>query len=168
MQPGYNTIRFLVSDSKKKRIADVTKSYLNKNGGVIPLMDLKYESHSQGWGSFHANKSIDGNAMTINNQVFESGFGTHAPSTTTYNVEGKYKTFRTTVGLDDESLCGEGVYIEIQGDGETLATSPLILNGNPFTLSARIEGVQRLTLKSILKGGIDCSHVDFVNAVLIP
>lgn len=167
--PGFNQIRFIVNDTdKQKKLADKTIHYLNRDSGVVTLPELNYESHKQGWGSPHINESIEGHKMTIDGVVYESGFGTHAPSTTTYNIAGKYSLFRTTVGLDDESLCGDGAYVEIEGDGKVLATSPAFKNGTAITLTANIEGVQKLTLKSILNGGIDCTHVDFANAVFVP
>ena len=169
LQPGYNHIRFIVQDlAKNTKIADISKFHFNKANGVIPLSDLKYESHRQGWGSMGLNKSIEGNPLTIDAQKFENGFGTHAASETTYNIEGKYSSFRTSFGLDDESLCSEGVSVEIIGDGKVLAASPVFQNGSVLTLTANVQGVQKLTLKATPKNGIDCTHVDFVNSVLIP
>lgn len=169
MQPGYNQLRFVVRNKQTgKRVADVSSTYFNKADGVIALTDLNYESHKQGWGSIHKNESIEGHSMTIDGVIYKNGFGTHAPSVTTFDVDGKYSVFRTSVGLDDESLCGEGVHVEIEGDGQTLAASPMFQNGIAHTLTARIEGVKKLTLKSTPKASMDCSHVDFVNPVLIP
>lgn len=169
LQPGFNQIQYIVRDiNKNKILAKQVVNYLYKEDGVILLTEMNYESHTQGWGSLHTNESIEGHKMTVDGLTYESGFGTHAPSTTTFDVGGKYSSFRTTVGLDDESLCSEGAYVEIEGDGVILATSPVFTNGVAHTLTAPITGVQKLTLRSKLKGGIDCTHVDFVNAVLIP
>lgn len=169
LQPGYNHIRFIVQDlAKNTKIADISKFHFNKANGVIPLSDLKYESHRQGWGNMGQNKSIEGNPLTIDAQKFENGFGTHAASETTYDIGGKYSSFRTSFGLDDESLCSEGVQVEILGDGNVLAQSPVFQNGSVLTLTANVQGVQKLTLKTIPHNGIDCTHVDFVNSVLIP
>jgi len=166
---GFNQIRYVVNDtSKNKKLADKVINYLNKDGGVVSLSGIKYASHEQGWGKLHINKSIEGHTMTIDGVNYESGLGTHAPSTTTYELGGKYTLFRATFGLDDESLCSEGVYVEIEGDGKVLAASPVFTNGATHPLSARIEGVQKLTIRSKLKAGMDCSHVDIANAVLIP
>ncbi|SHI39277.1 NPCBM/NEW2 domain-containing protein [Fibrobacter sp. UWP2] len=169
LQPGYNQIRFVVQDTlKRTKLADISKFYFNADNGAIPLGDLNYESHTQGWGSMHKNESIEGNKMTINGQVFEFGFATHAASETVYALGGKYNSFRVSVGLDDESLCSEGVYVEILGDGKTLAQTPVFRNGEIHTLTASTAGVQKLALKALPKAGIDCSHVDFVNGALIP
>jgi hypothetical protein len=56
----------------------------------------------------------------------------------------------------------------VLGDGNVLAETPVFKAGSLHTLTANIEGVQKLTLKTTAKGSIDCSHVDFVNPVLIP
>ena len=169
LQPGYNQIRFIIQDvAKNSKVADISKFFFNKAEGTIPLSTLQYEKHTQGWGSIHQNQSIEGNPLTIDGQKFENGFGTHAASETTYDIGGKYSSFRTSFGLDDESLCSEGVHVEILGDGAVLAQSPVFQNGVIHTLTANVKGVQKLTLKAIPKDGIDCTHVDFVNSVLIP
>lgn len=167
--PGYNQIRFIVNDNgRNKKLFDVSRSYFNPSEGIATLADFSIESHTQGWGKLHHNESIDGNKFTIDGVKYDNGLGTHAPSATTLNIEGKYKSFRATVGLDDESLCGEGVNIEIIGDGKVLVSTPFFKNSSTHLVTADVEGVQKLTLKSTPKGSMDCSHVDFVNAVLIP
>ena len=169
LQPGFNQIRFIVQDlSKNSKLADISRFYFNKSEGAIPLTDLEPSAHKQGWGSRHKNESIEGHKMTLDGQVFENGFGTHAASETTYDIDGKYRAFRTSFGLDDESLCSDGVMVEILGDGKVLASSPYFKNGEILTLTANVEGIKQVTLKSSTKGSIDCSHVDFVNSVLIP
>lgn len=169
LQPGFNLIRFVVNDlSKNKKLADKTIHYLHRDGGVVTLSETNYESHEQGWGDLHINESIEGHKMVVEGQTYQSGLGTHSPSKTTYDIGGKYSLFRTTVGLDDESLCSEGVFVEIEGDGKVLATTPVFTNGTSHTLTVRIEGVQKLTLKSTPNGSMDCTHVDFVNAAFIP
>lgn len=169
LQPGYNQIRFVVQDTKKNsKLADISKFYFNAAGGVIPLTTLKYESHKQGWGNLHVNQSIEGNKLTLDGQTFDNGFGMHAASETVFDIGKKYNSFRVSVGLDDESLCSDGIHVEILGDGKVLAQTPVFTNGTIHTLTAHTEGVQKLTLKSIPREGIDCTHVDFVNGALIP
>ena len=146
----------------------MNKTFFNEGNGVKKLTDLQPESHKQEWGNMGMNKSIEGKPLTINGQVFENGIATHAASETVYGIAGAFKTFRAGVGLDDESLCSEGVSVQVLGDGNVLAETPVFKAGSLHTLTANIEGVQKLTLKTTAKGSIDCSHVDFVNPVLIP
>lgn len=169
LQPGYNTVRYVVMDTQKNtKLADISKNYFNSAGGATALEQGSITEHRQDWGNLRWGKSIENHDMTINGSKFENGFGTHANSETTIGLEGKYRAFRTSFGLDDESLCSEGVSVQIIGDGQVLAASPVFQSGIVHTLTANTEGVQKLTLKTTAKGSIDCSHVDFVHPVLIP
>ena len=169
LQPGYNTVRYIVTDTQKNtKLADISKYYFNAAGGASALEQGSITEHRQDWGNLRWNKSIENHDMTINGTKFENGFGTHANSETTIGLEGKYRAFRTSFGLDDESLCSEGVSVQIIGDGQVLAASPVFQSGIVHTLTANTEGIQKLTLKTTAKGSIDCSHVDFVHPVLIP
>ena len=169
LQQGYNQFRVIVMDTVKHvKLADVSKYYFNAEGGTMALPQSMLAENRQDWGSLHWGKSIENHVMTLNGERFTNGFSTHAASETSFNIEGKFHAFRTSFGLDDESLCSEGVSIEILGDGNVLAQSPVFQSGTVLSLSANTEGVQKLTLKTKPKGSIDCSHVDFVNPVLIP
>lgn len=169
LQPGYNHIRFHIQDkATNKKIADVSKFYFNGNGGVINLGDLNYESHRQDWGSMKKDKSIENHALTVDGVAYEKGFGVHASSETTFNIDKKFMAFRSSFGLDDESLCSEGVRVEVWGDSEKLAETPVFKNGVLQTITARTEGNSKLTIKTFPVGSIDCSHVDIIQPVLIP
>ena len=169
LQPGYNHIRFHIQDkATNKKIADVSKFYFNENGGVINLGDLNYESHRQDWGSMKKDKSIENHALTVDGVAYEKGFGVHASSETTFNIDKKFMAFRSSFGLDDESLCSEGVRVEVWGDSEKLAETPVFKNGILQTITARTEGNSKLTIKTFAIGSIDCSHVDIIQPVLIP
>ena len=168
--PGFNRFQFSVVDVEKdKAIANHALSYFYAGEGAIPLADMNYESHFQGWGSLKKNKSIEGNALTIDGKNYDSGLGTHSPSETVYNIEGKYSSLKAVVGLDDESLCSEGVIVEVDGDGVNLFKSPVFTNGKANLLDIPIAGVHKLTLKSSpAEGNMDCTHVDFADIALIP
>ncbi|MCF0216649.1 MAG: NPCBM/NEW2 domain-containing protein [Fibrobacteraceae bacterium] len=166
--PGFNKIQYLVTDSiKNKVIASITDFYFSEKNGATLLTSMSYTQHQQGWGSFHTNETIEGNTFKIDGMPYKTGLGTHAPSTTTYNIGKKYSTFKVSVGLDDESLCSDGVTIQIEGDGQVLAQTEGFKVGYKIDIEANVKDIENLTLKSILVGGIDCSHVDFINPVLI-
>ena len=169
LQQGYNLFRVVVTDMQKNaKLADISKYYFNNAGGATALEQSAITANRQDWGSLHWGTSIENHEMNVNGIKFKDGFGTHANSETTIELAGKYRAFRASFGLDDESLCSEGVSVQILGDGNVLAQSPVFQNGIVHTLSANTEGVQNLILKTTAKGSIDCSHVDFVNPVLIP
>ena len=169
LQPGFNQIRFVVQDlSTKSKLADVSKFYFEAANGAIALTDYPIENHKQEWGNLHRNESIEGNKLSVNGQSFINGIGTHASSTTIFDVAKKFATVKFSVGLDDESLCSEGVGVEVLGDGKSLAKTPFFQNGELHKVEANIAGVQKLTIRSFPKEGINCSHVDIINPVLIP
>ena len=169
LQPGFNQVRFVVQDeATHSKLADVSKFYFEKANGAVALVDLPIESHQQGWGSMHKNESIDGNRFNVNGQHFDNGLGIHAASTTVFDIDKKYSTLKFSTGLDDESLCGNGVAVEVLGDGNSLAKTDFFQNGTLQDVVANVTGVKKLTIKTIPKEGIDCTHVNIINPVLVP
>ena len=169
LQPGFNQVRFVVQDeATHSKLADVSKFYFEKANGAVALVDLPIESHQQGWGSMHKNESIDGNRFNVNGQRYDNGLGIHAASTTVFDIDKKYSTLKFSTGLDDESLCGNGVAVEVLGDGISLAKTDFFQNGTLQDVVANVTGVKKLTIKTIPKEGIDCTHVNIINPVLVP
>ena len=169
LQPGFNQVRFVVQDNAThSKLADISKTYFEKANGAVALTDYPIESHTQEWGKMHKNESIEGNRFNVNGQLFTNGFGTHAASTTVFDVGKKFSKIRFATGLDDESLCSEGVAVEVLGDGNSIAKTPFFQNGSVQQVEANISGIQKLTIKTMPKKGINCSHVDIINPVLIP
>ena len=169
LQAGFNNVHFIVQDlSNKKKLADISKFYFEVGNGAITLVDHPIESHKQEWGDMHKNQSIEGNKLTVNGQPYTNGFGIHASSATVFDIGKKYSTIKFSVGLDDESLCSEGVAVEVLGDGKLLSGTPFFRNGEIHKIETNIAGVQKLTIKTFPKEGINCSHVDIINPVLIP
>ena len=169
LQPGFNQVRFVVQDNAThSKLADISKFYFEKANGAVALVDWPIESHQQGWGSMHKNESIEGNRFNINGLRFDNGLGIHAASTTVFDIDKKYSTLKFSTGLDDESLCGNGVAVEVLGDGKSLAKTDFFQNGTLQDVVANVTGVTKLTIKTIPKDGIDCTHVDIINPVLVP
>ena len=169
LQPGFNQVRFVVQDNAThSKFADISKFYFEKANGAVALVDWPIESHQQGWGSMHKNESIEGNRFNINGLRFDNGLGIHAASTTVFDIDKKYTTLKFSTGLDDESLCGNGVAVEVLGDGKSLAKTDFFQNGTLQDVVANVTGVKKLTIKTIPKEGIDCTHVDIINPVLVP
>ena len=169
LQQGYNQFRVIVIDTEKHtKLADVSKFYFEKAKGAIALSDYPIESHKQEWGKMHKNKSIEGNTFNVNGQRYTNGLGIHASSTTIFDLGKKFATLEFSTGLDDESLCSEGVSVEVIGDGNSLAKTPFFKNGELQKVKANVTGVQKLTIKTRPQKGINCSHVDIINPVLIP
>ena len=169
LHPGYNQLEFVVQNPKNgKIIADIQKFYFYSKTGAVKLTEIPYASHKQGWGSLHKNESIEGHNFKVDNKFYNEGFGTHAASETVFNIEGKYKTFKMAYGLDEESLCSDGVQLQVHADGNVIFDSGSFSYGKLKNLDVNIENVKVLTLKALPLKNIDCDHVDFINPALIP
>ena len=169
LQPGFNQVRFTVQDvATKTKLVDISKFFFEAANGAVALSEYPIESHKQEWGKIHMNESIDGNKFNVNGLHYAYGIGTHASSTTVFDIGKKFSTVSFSVGLDDESLCSEGVAVEVLGDGKTITKTPFFKNGDLQKVKANIAGIQKLTIRTMPKEGINCSHVDIINPVLIP
>lgn len=73
-----------------------------KPANVVYLDELGAQHVTAGWGESRANKSIDGNPLTIAGQLYERGLGTHAESQYRLNLDGQALNLQAMVGVDDE------------------------------------------------------------------
>ena len=71
-------------------------------------------------------------------------------------------------GLDEESLCSDGVQLQVLADGNVIFDSGSFSYGKLKNLDVNIENAKVLTLKTLSLKNIDCDHVDFINPALIP
>lgn len=167
--PGYNSIEFIVQDSKNSKIlAHIQKFFFNASTGAIPLTNIQYSSHRQEWGALHINKSIEGNTFKVNRTLYENGFGTHASSKTTFDINAKFKLFKASFGLDEESLCSDGAQLKVLGDSKIIFDSGKFNLGALHSLSLDVTNVNKLTIETYPLKSIDCDHIDIINPELIP
>ena len=167
--PGYNQIEYVVTNRKTgKLMADIFKSYFNKANGAIPLTEHPYTSHKQGWGKLHIDKTVDNNTFKVGSRIYHNGFGIHASSETVFNIDKKFKTFKMSYGLDEESLCSDGAKIQLLADGNTIFDSGRFSYGTLKNIEVSVENVQTLVIKTLSLEEMDCDHIDLVNPALIP
>lgn len=69
---------------------------------IIPLSSLEISKALNGWGTIKANKSIDGNPITLNDTVYTSGVGAHATGQIIVKLNGAVTRFEARLGIDDE------------------------------------------------------------------
>ena len=131
----------------------------------IDQFDLRQVA--QGWGTPQKNKSVDKNPLTIGGKTFEHGFGTHAHSKMTLDLDGAGGTFKAFVGVDDETKGQGTVQFKVIGDKKTLFDSG-IMKGNDAAkeVNVSLDGIKRLSL--IVDDGGDgetFDHADWGDAV---
>lgn len=146
----------------------VTAAILMSQGTVL-VSSLDLSVAQQGWGSPQANKSVDGNPITIGGNVYSTGFGTHADSSLAIELGKKASRFRAFVGVDDEVEAGKGsVAFKVVGDGKTLWESGVLTGGDQAKpVDVNLRGVSRLMLLVADGGdGMDYDHADWADATI--
>ncbi|MCH5182370.1 MAG: NPCBM/NEW2 domain-containing protein [Prevotellaceae bacterium] len=144
---------------------------------IIPLSSLDLAKATCGWGTIKADRSIDGNAITLNDTIYRSGVGTHATSQIIVKLNGAVTRFVTRVGIDDEvksaagtnaananvdyrvSLKAENGDLLVVAEGNIRATdtaTPLI--------DVDCNGWKYLILDADKGAGDAYDHVDWANA----
>lgn len=124
-------------------------------------------SHGDGQGNF--------NPITLNGVVYPKGLGVHPypdrASEVTYNLWGRYSSFISDVGLDDEvnaGTCGS-VRFYVIADGETLYDSGT-MNSTTATQTINVSVAGKQELKLVMTDAGDnyiCDHGDWANARLV-
>lgn len=146
---------------------------------IIPLSSMDLTKTTTGWGSVKANKSVDGNVLTLKGIKYASGVGTHASAKINVKLNGAVTAFHAVIGIDDEVIpdCrynysyGIANYsvtlLKENGDSKVVASGTIRNNYEP----ARIDITDDLASYKYLvieapegTGGNSCDHVDIANA----
>ena len=185
-QVSWANAYFVYTDIKPE-----TASYVAKSNTVyipeapegleyIPLSSLELENATCGWSTIQANQSIDGNAITLNDTVYDSGVGTHSEGTIVVKLNGSVSHFYTRVGIDDEvrssasssnAICDYLVYLQAEsGATDTVAQGTISgLDTTTPEIDVDVNGWKYLILK--ITNGSDGTnaydHVDWANAYLV-
>ena len=138
---------------------------------VTYTSDLTATSSTVGYGTIQKDKSINGNPITLNGTTYAKGIGTHAASTITYNLAGKYSYFVSDVGIDSEEDGKGNGYVDFQvyGDGTLLYDSGVLTNDQVGHIDVSVAGVQSLQIIATngVAGTIDYDHADWAGAELL-
>lgn len=111
-----------------------------------------------------------GNPITLNGVVYGKGLGVHANSEVTYDLGGRYSSFISDVGLDDEYTANGGsVRFFVIADGEVLYDSDNMRSTSATqTVNVSVVGVRELKLRVTDAGDGDTSdHADWADARLM-
>lgn len=122
---------------------------------------------SQEWGDPERNKSVENNALTIKKETFRYGLGTHASSKILLAIPAKFKGkplhLFGEIGLDDESVCGDGAFYEIFADGKRIYKSPRLYTEDRISVQIEIPASENLELVTLAGENKNCDHTDWVN-----
>ncbi len=138
----------------------------SSNTQVINLDEMDLSRMETGWGEIRINKTVDGNTLTVAGVEYERGLGAHSIFKFMVELGGNGKSFRSKVGIDDESGPSASVEFFILGDKEVLWQSGLMKSGEPAKqIDISIKGVQKLALLATDGGdNINYDHIDWIDS----
>jgi alpha-galactosidase len=133
---------------------------------AIWLSSLDLSKLIVGFGTPVADKSIDGNQISLGNVKYAHGVAAHAVSMFTVDLKGAATHFASMVGVDDEAKANGSVKFIVIVDGKRVAHTGVLHNTDaPQLISVDLTGAKTLVLKVDDGGdGIDNAHGDWAGA----
>ncbi len=126
------------------------------------LSDAIWSDARVGWGRVARNsfwfddRFRVGVLLQLGGRAYEKGLYAHSPSLYAFPLDGKWKRFRSAVGLRDGAHAqGSAVFI-VLGDGRELGRSRALRAGDREELGVDVAGVRRLELRT--EGGEGHNH----------
>lgn len=144
----------------------VHKDFFKNTPTVALLSAMDMISSTQDWGSPQKNESVEHHTLTLDGEPFRYGIGSHANSKIEYRLPRNYNTFHVTIGLDDESHCGDGASFIVQTDGNEIYRSKKMYSLEKEELHLDVNHAKILTLMLDMGKNKDCDHGDWANAWL--
>jgi alpha-galactosidase len=134
---------------------------------TVLLSSLDLSKTQQGWGQPHADKSVEGNPLSIGGKKFVHGLGTHSISNLYIDLKGSAERFTAVVGVDDEANDPVGsVVFSVLGDDHELYKSKVMKHGMaPEEVDVNLKGIKTLLLTVGDAGdGVYFDHADWADA----
>jgi alpha-galactosidase len=135
---------------------------------AVWLESLDLSKMQVGYGAPQAALSVDKNPLMLGGTMYTHGVGAHAESGFVIDLKGGAKSFRATVGVDDEKKGRGSVVFQVFVDKKKVADSGVLRGGDaPRQISVDLTGAKRMTLRVQDAGdGIDSDHADWGSAML--
>lgn len=128
----------------------------------LHLSDAEWVEAKVGWGETRRNafwfdkKNPASAFLVLKGKFHDKGLYAHAPARHVFDLGGKWKTFKSTVGLQQGAgPQGSAVFV-VKGDGRILRESAILRDGEAQSLEADVSGVRLLELET--RGGESHNH----------
>lgn len=144
-------------------------------GRVQYVSDLKPAAYRHtpyvglGW-PWRRDLSVGGQPLLLGGRRHAKGLGVHSRCELTYELEGGFRRFEATVGIDDETAGSGSVVFRVLVDGEQRFASPIVRGGDaPIELMPiDVVDAQQLTLiVEFADHGDVQDHADWADARLV-
>ncbi len=143
-------------------------SVLGWASDLVWLSSLDLRCMQQGWGQPRADRSLDGQTISIKRRPFTNGVATHAHSTIYAELDGNCRRFMAQVGVDDALGKNQrgSVQFAIIGDDRLLWQSGILRAGDSAVrVDVELTGITNVVLLAgSADDGIDSDHVIWADA----
>lgn len=143
--------------------------------GKVYLSSIKPTSTKQDFGILQKDKAVNSysgpkawNFLATDYFFYEKGLGTHANSLITYDLDRKFSSFKTDIGVDSEAGSAASVIFKVYADSKLLYESPKMGRFDfPKHIGVNVNGAKTLALEVTDAGdGINNDHADWLNPIL--
>lgn len=115
-------------------------------------------------------RSVTGGFLALRGVEYPKGLGVHSKSTIAYRLDGRYRWFQATIGIDDDARGKGSVTFEVLADDRVLYKSDVLTGTSPPVALERLNvaGAAVLTLRvGYATFGDIQDHADWCDAVLV-
>ena len=134
-------------------------------GDSIDLVRWGILNAAQSRGELQRYKSASGSPLTIGKESYRSGLGAHAVSYIEYPLDGLFKSFEVTVGIDGVTDGRGSVIFQVLADGQEKVNSGLV-SGFSKPKRLKLEGLENTRrLLIIVNDAGDGNQDDLANLV---
>ncbi|MDD3078001.1 MAG: NPCBM/NEW2 domain-containing protein [Paludibacter sp.] len=146
----------------------ISSAQTTSNFSQLWLNDLDVSKIETSWGFSKANKSINGNILSVGGQSYNKGIGTHAISKLLLNVNKTAVDFNALVGVDDEANNNASIEFYVLCDKKVVFHSGLMKKGDAAQkVHVNLSGVNKLALLVTAgNDGNDNDHADWLEAYI--
>lgn len=142
--------------------------------GAQWVSDLPFVSSTNGWGPVEKDMSNaeqpagDGRPITLGGAIYPKGIGGHAVSSVVIDLPAGCTSFRSDVGVDDETGSSGSVGFEVWIDGERRAQSGVLTGAaSAQAITVDVTGGRQMELRMTDGGdGVGSDHGDWAGARL--
>jgi hypothetical protein len=110
--------------------------------------------------------NLDKKPITLGRKTYTKGLAMHARTEITFDLDGEYREFKATIGIDD-NVAGrdDGTIVKVLGDGKELASLIVARKDKPQEKTLNVKDVQKLTIIVASPDLLDLGrHVDLADA----
>jgi NPCBM/NEW2 domain len=122
-----------------------------------------------GW-PLRRDRNVRGGPLQLRGTLYPKGLGLHSQSEVSYRLDGRYRRFLATIGIDDDTLGKGNVVFEVLLDGRTVYKSDNLTGASPalFLDKVDVTGTKLLTLRVAFGAHADIQdHADWCDALLV-